>query len=311
MVISSSCGISLKRGPASLNIKKSCKSTLNKISSRFAENMIKNNYKQIALETIINKKNNNFYYIISKENSLYGKIEEIELFDEYFLLKISDEYGTHHYIDPRMEKIDIFEGKKIHKKNNFNVKKSTKLPILDEDRFLKGYCSNLKKVKSSKDYKTFNKVFNKFAIKSKLVNNRSKAFGLCLMSLGASSALFMDIDMGIEDSENYFAEIFNAHGTNYVLGLGMMAITHQCTSILSPKHYDLFFKLAVGGNIAANLMYEIKLSDTFIPPVENDPVRTDIPDFTSGMMSVFSYQILSKMFKLIYNTSDTKFCQKY
>ncbi|EQC43533.1 hypothetical protein M900_2785 [Bacteriovorax sp. Seq25_V] len=260
------------------------------------------------VKSLDNKTNS---YVITDGYSLYGEVSYEELFTGYSVLKVKDENGTLHIIDPEVTSTKVYPSGKEHQGNRYYSRKPD-LPKLQKDKFLAGYCSSIKAV-NQESLAKYKKLFSKYTIKETPIKSRGKAAAMCFGGMGTIPATGLIAYSTIYKDREYKRDQswYEMHGSNWILGLGFMAAFHQCSNILAPAKYQAFLALTLGVDVAANIMYEVKFSDTFIPPIEEKPVTTDPNDLVAGLVGAANYYLVAQIFKDMFGVSQEKFCKSY
>ena len=250
-------------------------------------------------------------YILGEKKSFFGTVSREELVPDYYVVKIKDDKGITHIIDPDEEKAIIYPSERQHTGSRY-YSKSPNIPKMNKDKFLKGYCL-AREGNQSADFAIYKKLFTKYTIQKTPVKSRAKAAAMCFGGLGVIPLTGYASYATIYESRRYKSDPswYEQHGTNWLMGLGFMAAFHQCTNIIAPTQYQAFLALTVGVDVAANIMYEIKISDTFVPPIEEKPVVTDINDLASGLVGAANYYIVAQLFKDLFGVTEDKFCSSY
>lgn len=254
------------------------------------------------------------YIFYNKNKAIFGEISFEDLVEDYKVIKIKDSEGNISVLDPEITPVEVYlSPEKIHASDKLYSKAPT-IPALNKEKFLAGICASKDQIANDKNYKKYEQLFKKYIIQQSPIKSRAKAAGMCFGGLGtipltgfiAYSTIYNERRYKDYNEQSWYEK----HGSNWVLGIGYMAAFHQCSNILAPKSYQTFLALTVGVDVAANIMYEIKLSDDFVPPLEDHAVRTDINDFSSGLMGALSYYMMAQVFKDIFSTSLDSYCKK-
>ncbi len=233
----------------------------------------------------------------------YGKIGRIEIEGEPYLI-VHNEFGKGHIIDPRSNKVRIYDASTFKNIDRKTLSKETKEPSSVEEKLKEKFCAALPTPFKNPDPKIQKKLDSLAAQLDRRAVGRAYTKYCAATTLGSMGGLFLADSIFYEEDRS---DAYSAHRSNFFLGVLLMSFTHTCLSVISPSKATALLATALGTDTLGNIYFELGLGQK---EPDGKVVKTDLPDFVSGMAGVAAYLVIGSAIESKLGKKFRDFCGK-